>query len=144
LTKIDWSGKKRAFENGLRCWVLAVAVAASVGIAGCTDGNELEIELGEWYIAAPQVPVKAGKVILNTRNSGDLVHEIEILKVDGRYQEFEMAELVDIGPGSTESLTVELEPGSYTIICTIVEKAADGTVLNHYDLGMRTTMTVEE
>lgn len=140
----SWNVKNWTRTITRRHWLLAVVAFVAMGLPGCAGGEEIEVALGEWYIAAPRAPLKAGRVTISTHNNGVLVHEIEILKIDGTYQEFEVAELEDLEPGSTNTLVVELPPGSYEIVCTIVEKTPGGTVLNHYDLGMHTTLTVEE
>jgi hypothetical protein len=38
---------------------------------------------------------------------------------------------------------VDLESGSYVLICNIVEKEEGGEVESHYQNGMRTEFTVE-
>lgn len=43
--------------------------------------------------------------------------------------------------GETESMTLTLEPGSYVLICNLVEMK-DGEVETHHAMGMRTAFTV--
>jgi hypothetical protein len=52
-------------------------------------------------------------------------------------------EIEDIPVGETPTLTVDLEPGAYALICNIVQEEPDGTLEAHYAEGMRTGFTVE-
>lgn len=76
---------------------------------------------------------KGPKVFFRAKNQGEEEHELVITK-DGE----ELYELEAIPPGEEGTLAVELEPGTYRIIC-LVEK--DGKT--HEELGMVTQLTVE-
>ncbi len=106
--------------------------------------SEVDVSLGEWFIAAPQDPIAADDVLFVVENVGSMVHEIEIFRKDGQYQEFEIGEIEDIAPGESPELQLPLEPGVYELICVIVEKTDMGEILNHYELGMHTILTVVE
>jgi len=47
-------------------------------------------------------------------------------------------------PGSQDAvgLGVDLEPGEYRFTCRIVSQLEDGTLLDHYEFGMETTVEV--
>ncbi len=51
-------------------------------------------------------------------------------------------EIEPFTPGSRASITVNLEAGSYALICNITE-IEDGELERHYELGMWTAFTVE-
>ena len=53
-------------------------------------------------------------------------------------------EIEDIPVGETPTLTVDLEAGSYVLICNILQEEPDGTLEAHYTEGMRTGFTVEQ
>ncbi len=105
---------------------------------------EVEIIIGEWFIALSGEEPPSGDVKLVIRNYGQYVHEIEVIRKLGEYQEYEVAEIEDIAPGETRALGFQFSPGTYELACTIVERKADGRILNHYQLGMFTFIDVPE
>jgi uncharacterized cupredoxin-like copper-binding protein len=82
-------------------------------------------------------------------NEGTATHEFEILRVpegvdanalpmDGTTARADdllvpVDEVEDIAPGTSATLSVELEPGTYAVICNLP---------GHYANGMHTTFTV--
>lgn len=84
------------------------------------------------FTGLPQ-SVKGPKVFFRATNQGEEEHELVIVKDDE-----ELYELEAIAPGEEGTLAVELEPGTYRIIC-LVEK--DGKA--HEELGMVAQLTVE-
>lgn len=95
--------------------------------------------------------VKAGTVTFNvTSKSETLIHEfvvvkagqpIELLPYNEAEKEVEedglevVNEIEDIEPGKSGTLTVELEPGTYALLCNLA---------GHFKGGMVTTLTVTE
>jgi hypothetical protein len=53
-----------------------------------------------------------------------------------------VGEIEEFGPGEEETLTENLEPGNYVLICNRVEEEDDETEA-HYAQGMRAGFTVE-
>ena len=51
-------------------------------------------------------------------------------------------EVEDLAVDATESLSVDLEAGSYVLICNVVQEEPDGTMEAHYAEGMRASFTV--
>ena len=47
-----------------------------------------------------------------------------------------------IAAGEQLSLTVNLPPGAYELSCRIVVQTADGTLVDHYEEGMVTTINI--
>jgi uncharacterized cupredoxin-like copper-binding protein len=122
------------------------------------DGaTQLDVTLAEWSVTANVASVPAGDVYFLVENEGpEHPHEFVVIKtalaadelptVDGRVPEDAVDLLGEIEPfavGSTGSLTLDLAPGTYLLLCNIVEEAHDGTFESHYELGMRTSLTVE-
>ncbi len=117
---------------------------------------EVKAELREWSIGLDPVKVSAGKVYFLADNRGpDDPHELVIIKtdfepdklpvVDGRVPEDQVdliGEIEAFAPKSKASGVFDLEPGKYAIICNIAE-VEDGEIESHYELGMRTSFTVE-
>lgn len=102
-------------------------------------------------------PSSVGEVTFNATNKGpEDVHEFVVFKTDlspvalptspdgSVNEEGEGLELVDeiedIPVGETQSITVDLESGSYVLICNIYDEAEKES---HYQEGMRTAFTVE-
>jgi len=131
-------------------------VAESPGAGG--DGAAVvNVELREFQIITDVDSAPAGEVTFRAENSGpEDEHELVIIKSDlepdalptaedGSVPEDEVDLIDEIEPfavGDTEEITVDLEPGSYVLICNIVEEE-DGETEAHYQLGMRTAFTVE-
>jgi uncharacterized cupredoxin-like copper-binding protein len=122
-----------------------MAVMLLMSGCGSSDGDDrLQIEVGEWFVNPEPGPLNPGRFTFDVHNSGQLTHELELYRQVGDYQEYEIVEIEDIGAGETASFSAQLNPGMYELICTIVERRADGTVMDHYALGMKALITVED
>ena len=91
-------------------------------------GETVDLSEVEYKITPADPTVKAGTVTFNISNDGQTVHNVEI-EGNGLEEESE-----DLQPGATGELTVDLEPGTYEMYCSI-----DG----HEDLGMKGEVTVQ-
>lgn len=127
-----------------------------------SDGGAatVAITLKEFAVSADPASAPAGSVTFDVTNDGpDDVHEIVVIKTDlaptdlpvdkdgavvegGEGMEV-VDEIEDIPVGETMTLTVDLEAGSYALICNILQEEPDGTLEAHYAEGMRTGFTVE-
>lgn len=133
------------------------SIAASTGTT--SEGSTVAVTLQEFAVIADTASVPAGSVTFDVTNNGpDDVHEIVIIKTDlgaadlptdkdGAALEDDASlsaidEIEDIAVGTTASLTVDLEAGSYVLVCNIVQTEPDGTLEAHYHEGMRTDFTV--
>jgi uncharacterized cupredoxin-like copper-binding protein len=116
---------------------------AATGVPG--DGTIVTTEK-DFGIALEEASTPAGSVTFDISNDGPSTHELVVLKtdlaedalpVDGSTVTEEGLDLVDevedIAPGLGTSLTVDLEPGSYVVICNIE---------GHYGAGMHAALTV--
>ena len=127
-----------------------------------TSGGEasVAVTLQEFAVAADPASVQAGAVTFDVTNDGpDDVHEFVVLKTDLGPTELPtdndgavledgegievIDEIEDIPVGETPTLAVDLDAGSYVLICNILQKEDDGTLEAHYSEGMRTAFTVE-
>jgi uncharacterized cupredoxin-like copper-binding protein len=136
--------------------VAAVAVltltASACGGGGGGGGKGVSATLSEWQIKLDPSSAGNGQVTFNISNQGANVHEFVVFKTDlapdalptktveGSTEVDEEAsgltlvdEKEDIAPGSSVDLTVNLEPGSYVVICNIA---------GHYEKGMHAAFTV--
>jgi plastocyanin len=133
--------------------IVILAVAASIGIAGCGGDDDDEESAGttattEETTAAggggetvkvsatdfkfdPSDPTVApGEATFDVTNDGETLHNLE---VEGPSGEAELPE--DLQPGDSGSFSVDLsEPGTYKFYCPVG---------NHEDLGMVGEVTVK-
>lgn len=120
------------------------------------DAEQVGVTLAEWEIRLDRQSAPAGEIYFLVENAGpDDPHEFVVIRTDeapdalpveeGRVPDDEV-DLVDeiepFEPGSIASITLNLEPGSYVLICNIAE-VEDGEIESHYEEGMRTAFTVE-
>ncbi len=123
-------------------------------ISAATDEpalSEVRIRLFEWSIDPGVASVPAGPITFQADNSGLLTHELKIVQTDIAISELPTLEdgsvdegaegvevvgaLLDVREGRSDSGTFDLEPGSYVLLCNIVEVKDPGTEV-HYQLGM--------
>ena len=124
---------------------------------GAGGGTEVDVTLQEFSVIPETDSADAGEITFKVENVGpDDVHEFVIFKTDlepdalptvadGSVDETgEGLELIDeiedIPVGETQTVTVDLEAGSYVLICNIFDEAENEA---HYQEGMRTAFTVE-
>ena len=117
---------------------MRAAFTVSAGISATV--KEMSITLGQKFVAP-------GSVTFSVTNTGSAIHEFVILKADvadgalppstdepGKAEEpGHVAEVEDIGPGQTATLTVTLDPGKYVLICNMP---------GHYAAGMHASFIV--
>ena len=103
----------------------------------------------DFSITLDQTDVSAGETTFDISNEADQTHEFVVIKtdlaegdlptnedgdVDEEGEGIEpVDEVEDIAGGSTESLTVDLDPGNYVAICNLP---------GHYRQGMHASFTV--
>ncbi len=120
--------------------VLATSVACGGG------GAAVHATLADDSIGLDPTSSGAGKLSFQIQNAGTTIHEFEIfrtdlapdrLPIDGSVVNDEGLEIVDeveeIAPGTGATLTVDLSPGSYVMICNLPD---------HYARGMHSGFTV--
>lgn len=120
----------------------------ALAIAGCAEieATEIGARLTEDSITLEATRVEPGAIRFRIDNVGTEVHEFEIfsgatpsmvLPVSSNVADTTSLSLVDeienLFPGQG-TLTVDLAPGTYLIICNLP---------GHYELGMSTTITVD-
>lgn len=136
-----------------RWWAAFTGACALLGISllvGCgsetttpTTGVEVSGSMGEWYVRVDEEAASAGKVTFRINNSGSIQHEFLVVRTDvapgmitvgddARFSETNPAltvidEIPEWGPGQTKSLTVDLEAGTYQLVCNLA---------GHYRQGM--------
>lgn len=125
---------------------LFVVVSCAPDSSGATP---VSVTLADDAVTLVPATVPAGSVTFETENvSDDLVHEIEVFAgaVEGTSLTVANAvadvtgltlidEVEDVVPGGSASLTLDLEAGTYLIICNLPE---------HYGNGMSAFLTVTD
>jgi hypothetical protein len=133
------------------------------GIACEPVGNKKDanstvvVRLNEYTIIMSSQQVAAGTVHFALKNGGQRPHEFLVLRgvtpndlplgTNGALDETKLpggsivGEVEPFGSGEDCDGTFELRPGTYTVLCNIVEKVGNETV-SHLHKGMVTTFTV--
>jgi len=130
-------------------WLAVAATLAACGGGGGGGGDGgVAATLADYSISLDPSSVAAGSVSFDITNDGPQTHEFVVFKTDlapdalpvsdGLVEEESpdlelIGEVEDIAAGATATLEENLDAGSYVVICNIV---------THYELGMRTELTV--
>jgi uncharacterized cupredoxin-like copper-binding protein len=122
------------------------AVLALVVVLRSTSADAaatVSSRLSEFRITASPSTVEAGRVTFNVRNTGDIEHELIVIKTrrtaanlplrNGRASESGSRGDVEVGTGDSERLRLNLTAGHYVLICNIGQ---------HYRAGMRKNFNV--
>ena len=105
---------------------MPILAILAIPIPACVQSPPLvEITQWEWAIEPLRDEVKAGEVTFMVTNTGNLEHNFVVEGMD------ETIEL--ILPQDTQSMSVTLRPGTYTLICDLS---------GHREAGMETQFTV--
>jgi uncharacterized cupredoxin-like copper-binding protein len=106
--------------------------------------NLTTTEGDEWDIETDTDPLPAGQItfVITNPAESEHEHEVEILQGASGTDQDELAEVEEIQPGETKTLTVTLEPGSYELACAITEEH-DGEEIDHYERGMHRDIEVQ-
>jgi uncharacterized cupredoxin-like copper-binding protein len=148
-------------------WSGTVSVTVAVGLAwslaaGCGDddgGEEVNVVLSEFVVEPEQESVGSGEITFVAENEGGETHEFLVVEADsaddlpvdddGAFDEAAFGEdnvldeVEDIESGDTAELTLDLEAGTYVLLCNVVEEEDAGEVESHFAEGMHATFTVE-
>ena len=99
--------------------------------------------VSEWAVKVTPDAVPAGKVTFDVTNSGKIPHEFVILRTGKSAADLgtgtripetgNVGETGDIAAGASKSVTLDLKPGHYSIVCNLPA---------HYKMGMHTDFTV--
>ena len=92
------------------------------------ESQTLTATEGEMFIEVSSEELSAGSVTIEVVNEGSATHDF-VVERDGK----DVAGTDMIAPGSSTTLTVDLEPGEYVFYCSVA---------NHRAMGMEVTVTV--
>lgn len=126
--------------------ILIVSIALGACAPVSSGGEKVDVALIDFEISADPTSVPSGVTDFAITNDGSMVHEVEIfagadpdrsLDVSNSVADTTGLDLIDevedILPSSTARLAVDLEPGTYLVICNLP---------GHYEQGMSTYLTV--
>jgi len=122
-------------------------VAIAITIAACgAPTAAVTATLKDFGIALDHPTVNAGELTIGARNTGTMAHRFVVIKTDVAFDKIpidpatlmaseagKVAEIKSIAAGQYATVTVNLVPGLYVVICNLPE---------HYELGMRAPLTV--
>jgi uncharacterized cupredoxin-like copper-binding protein len=128
----------------------AAAVEARADAVAAATGGPATGELSEWKVDMNRKTAEAGEVTFWIANKGTMSHEFLVVRTD--YPDGEIPldgdhfsedaegvtvvdEISEFEAGTIKELTLELEAGSYQLLCNIP---------NHYRSGMHFPFTVTE
>jgi uncharacterized cupredoxin-like copper-binding protein len=124
---------------------------------GTGGGTQIDVTVQEFSVIPVEDSAEAGEITFNVNNVGpEDVHEFVVVKTglkpealptkpDGSMDESgEGVEVIDeleeIAVDESRTLTVDLEAGSYVLICNIFDETENEA---HYQEGMHTAFTVQ-
>jgi plastocyanin len=85
------------------------------------------VDLSEWIVRPTYRTLAAGRVVFSSANLGEDDHNLSVRSGGTEYGK------VDVAPGDTGSLVLQLAPGTYTLYCSLI---------GHEEQGMRADITV--
>lgn len=149
-----------------RALMLPLLAVAALVVVGCGSGaatpspaaTTVTVTLQEWAVLPSVATARSGQITFAITNQGPAdMHEFVVIKTDlsvhalptdadGAVDEAAggmvvEGEIEDIPVGGSESLTLNLAPGNYALICNIYSTDEDEA---HYEMGMRTAFSVTQ
>jgi len=112
-----------------------ILLASVLALSACgsdprrVDGATLRLRLDEYRITPQDVEMEAGRIRVVVRNAGRLTHNVAIeseTETDSEDNALVLGRTPTARPGGNATVTVDLEPGTYRLHCTVG---------NHDDLG---------
>jgi nitrite reductase (NO-forming) len=111
-------------------------VAATAPAAGAVKGA-VQVTMGDMWIKSSTASVKAGKVTFQVKNAGPSMHGLGIVKAPAKIVNGEPVDMLAQGKhlmgGESGTITANLKPGSYELVCHMP---------GHYAAGQHIPFTV--
>ena len=135
-------------------WIARISILGVIALVAvsCSNGDEggVDATLADFSIVLASPSAPSGSVTFNVTNDASQVHEFVVFRTDlgedalptdengdvdeeGSTQLTLVDEIEDIQGGAQPSLTVDLEPGHYVVVCNLP---------GHYRQGMYASFTV--
>jgi uncharacterized cupredoxin-like copper-binding protein len=128
------------------CSSSSSSTSAGASTSSGTSSGGVGATEKDFAIALDQTSMSSGTVTFNISNEGPSTHEFVVIQSDlapdalpVKDNEVEedkvegVGEQEDIAPSTTATLSLDLDPGSYVVICNLP---------GHYEQGMRAGFTV--
>jgi uncharacterized cupredoxin-like copper-binding protein len=140
------SHHRRVGLLGLVAVFAAVIAAVALASTSSAASKSTTVTLSEFKISPSPKSASAGKVTFNVKNSGDMEHEMVVIKTSTAASKLKVGsnnrvsekgsvgEVEDLASGKSKKLTLNLKKGHYVLICNIP---------GHYKGGMRADFTVK-
>lgn len=93
------------------------------------DADALTVSVSDFMIEPSDLAVEGTTVTIDVVNDGPTPHNLSVRDADGEA----LMATADLSTGETETITADLEPGEYTVFCSLG---------GHESLGMSGTLTV--
>jgi uncharacterized cupredoxin-like copper-binding protein len=137
--------------SGTKYSSAATSTPRSTTSAGTTPtgaGATVKVTLKEWTLTPDKASVPAGDITFSATNSGTIDHEFVVFKTDLAPDALKLSgtavdeaasgqtkvdEIAEFAPGTTKTLTLNLQPGKYVLICNVA---------GHYQRGVSSAFTV--
>src|SRR5262249_53239785 len=149
--------RDRALAAGFVAAMVLSACSGSTSTTSAASPTSAEgavtVQLKEFSMTPSTTSIPSGQVTFDAENVGGATHEMGIIRTDdaadARPTEKDgsanedakgltgIDEVEHIAPGASGSLTVDLAPGTYVMICNILDSGNA-----HYSLGMHAGFTV--
>jgi hypothetical protein len=89
-----------------------------------TYPSRTNVDLDEWFVRSSYRALAAGRIEFNVNNLGEDDHDFSVRGGGREYG------TIDLAPGETDSLTLDLWLGSYTLYCSLPDHEAAGMSVN--------------
>jgi uncharacterized cupredoxin-like copper-binding protein len=136
---------------------LVLTTALLVAACGGDDGpTNVDVSLAEWSVTPSTETTTEGAIRFTLLNTGTAPHQFVVVKSDLPPEQLPVADgkvvesqvnIVDkveaFAPASSQTLTLDLTPGKYLLICNLTERPPGGRPISHYQEGMVAFFLVE-
>jgi hypothetical protein len=118
---------------------IRVTALILIALVGCseTGGGLSSYVLDEFSIDGPG-RLGDGIETVTIENGGEFPHTLVVTDETGNV----MAATSLIQSGESTGLTLDLDPGMYSVTCRIVTQTPDGDIVDHFEAGMHATLEI--
>ena len=133
-------------RRNTRLFALAALVAMAAGCTSTGGEGDVAVSLRDDAVTLSPATAEAGSVTFAATNDGSVTHEIEVfsgdvdpstLPIENNVASTEgltlIDEIEDITPGSSADLTIDLDAGTYVVMCNLA---------GHFEQGMYASLEV--
>ena len=128
---------RKSARASLAALAVVAAGAVTTAPALAAGPTTVKVTLKEFKVLPAPKSVKAGKVTFQVTNAGMITHEMVVVKTnlapaklkkaDGLADETNaVGEVPELAKGKTNSVTLDLKPGKYVLLCNVPGHFAAG------------------